>query len=69
MPPPQQEENKQNSKDEAIIIVEGEEINKESKEENPLTEEGIKDEIKEETHAVQDIEQGDEDIEEDDLED
>lgn len=53
MPPAQQEENKQNSKDEAIIVVEEEEENnKDSKEENPLIEEGIKDELKEETHVV-----------------
>jgi hypothetical protein len=32
----------------------------------PLIDEGIKDELKEETRVVQDIEQGDEDIEEED---
>jgi hypothetical protein len=65
MPTPKEEENKQNSKDEAIVIVEEEEENnKESKEETPLRDEGIKDELKEETRAVQDLEQGDEDIEE-----
>jgi hypothetical protein len=42
----------------------GEENNK-SKEET-LIDEGIKDELKEETHVIQDIEQGDEDIEEED---
>ena len=62
-----EEENKQNSKDEAIVIVEEEEENnKESKEETPLIDEGIKDELKEETRVVQDIEQGDENIEEED---
>ena len=72
MPPAQQEKNKRNSKDEANIVEE-EEIekanNKESKEENSLIEEGTKDELKEETHVVQDIDQGNEDIEEEDLED
>jgi len=57
MPPAQREKNKQNSKDEAIIVEE-EEIekakNKESKEENSLIVEGIKDELKEEVHGVQD---------------
>jgi hypothetical protein len=68
MPPTQQEENKQNSKDEAIVIVddEEEENNKESNEKTPLIDEGIKDELREETRVVQDIEQGDEDIEEED---
>jgi hypothetical protein len=61
------EESKQNSKDEAIVIVEEEEENnKESKEETPLRDEGIKDELKEETRVIQDLEQGDEDIEEED---
>jgi hypothetical protein len=67
MPPTQQEKNKQDSKDEAIVIVdEKEEENNKSKEETPLIDEGIKDELKEETRVVQDIEQGDEDIEEED---
>ena len=69
MPTQQEEESKQNSKNEAIVIVdeeEEEENNKESKEETPLIEEGIKDELREETRVVQDIEQGDEDIEEED---
>jgi hypothetical protein len=67
MPPTQQEKNKQDSKDDAIVIVDDddEESNK-SKEETPLIDEGIKDELKEETRVVQDIEQGDEDIEEED---
>jgi hypothetical protein len=58
MPPAQQEKNKQNSKDESIMVEE-EEIeknnNEESKQENSLIEEGIKDELKEETHVVRDI--------------
>jgi hypothetical protein len=58
----QQEKNKQDSKDNAIVIID-EEINK-PKEETPLVDEEIKDELKEETRVVQDIEQGDEDIEE-----
>jgi hypothetical protein len=67
MPPTHQEKNKQDSKDEAIVIVdEEEENNNKSKEETPLIDEGIKDELKEETRVVQDIEQGDEDIEEED---
>jgi hypothetical protein len=65
MPLTQQEKNKQDSKNDAIIIVDDEENNK-SKEETPLIDEGIKDELKEETRVVQDIEQGDEDIEEED---
>jgi hypothetical protein len=67
MHPAQREKNKQNSKDEAIIVVDEIEKanNKESKEKNSLIEEGIKDELKEETHVVQDIDQGNEDIEED----
>jgi hypothetical protein len=70
MNPIQQEENKQDSKDEAIVIVdEVEEKNSKSKDETPLIEEGTKDELKEETRVVQDIEQDDEDIEEDNLED
>jgi hypothetical protein len=40
--------------------------NSKSKDETPLIEEGTKDELKEETHVVQDIEQDDEDIEEED---
>jgi hypothetical protein len=70
MPPAQREKNKQNSKDEAIIVEDEIEKanNKESKEKNSLIEEGIKDELKEETHVVQDIDQGNEDIE-GDLED
>jgi hypothetical protein len=67
MPPQQQEKNKQDSKDDAIVIVDEEESNK-PEEETPLLDEGIKDELKEETRVVQDIEQGDEDIEEDNLE-
>jgi 3-isopropylmalate dehydratase small subunit len=42
MPPAQHEENKPNSKDEDIIVVEEEDNIGESKEENHLTEEGIK---------------------------
>jgi hypothetical protein len=63
-----EEESKQNSKDEPIVIVEEEEEenNKESKEETPLRDEGIKDELKEETRVIQDVEQGDEDVEEED---
>jgi hypothetical protein len=62
------EESKQNSKGEPIVIVEEEEEenNKESKEETPLKDEGIKDELKEETRVIQDLEQGDEDVEEED---
>ena len=63
MPPTQQEKNKQDSKDKGIVIVDDEENNK-SKDETSLLDEGIKDELKEETRVVQDIEQGDEDIEE-----
>jgi hypothetical protein len=66
MSPTQQEKNKQDSKDDAIVIVDDEEENNKSKEETPLIDEGIKDELKEETRVVQDIEQGDEDIEEED---
>ena len=62
---PQQEKNIQDLKDKAIVIVDEEESNK-SKEETPLVDEGIKDELKEETRVVQDIEQADEDIEEED---
>jgi hypothetical protein len=67
MSPTRKEKNKQDSKDDVIVIVddEEEESNK-SKEETPLIDEGIKDELKEETRVVQDIEQGDEDIEEED---
>jgi hypothetical protein len=65
MPPNQQEKNKHHSKDDAIIIVDEEETNK-TKQETPLIDEGIKDELKEETRVVQDIERGDEDIEEED---
>ena len=61
----QQEKNKRDSKDESIIIVDEEESIK-PKEEILLEDEGIRDEIKEETRVVQDIEQGDEDIEEED---
>jgi hypothetical protein len=68
MPTAQQEKNKQDSKDKAIIIIDDEENNNKSKEETPLMDEGIKDELKEETRVVQDIEQGDEDIEEDNIE-
>jgi hypothetical protein len=64
MPHTQQEKNKQDSKDKAIIIVDDEEENNKSKDETPLLDEGIKEELKEETRVVQDIEQGDEDIEE-----
>jgi hypothetical protein len=66
MPPTQQEKNKQDSKDKAIVIVDDEEGNK-SNDGTTLVDEGIKDELKEETRVVQDIqdiEQGDEDIEE-----
>jgi hypothetical protein len=66
MPPTRKEKNKQDSKDDAIVIVDDEEESNKSKEETPLIDEGIKDELKEETHVVQDIEQGDEDIEEED---
>ena len=66
MPPTQQDKNKQDSKDEAIIIVDDEEENIKPMEKTPLEDEGIRDEIKEETRVVQDIEQGDEDIEEED---
>jgi hypothetical protein len=67
MPPTQQEKDKQDSKDDAIVIVDDdEEESNKSKEETPLIDEGIKDELKEETRVVQDIEQGDEDIEEED---
>ena len=67
MSPTQQEKDKQDSKDDAIVIVDDdEEDSNKSKEEIPLIDEGIKDELKEETHVVQDIEQGDEDIEEED---
>jgi hypothetical protein len=67
MPPTKQEKNKQDSKDDAIVIVDDdEEESNKSKEETPLVDEGIKDELKEETRVVQDIEQGDEDIEEED---
>ena len=67
MPPTQQEKDKQDSKDDAIVIVDDEEESNKSKEETPLIDEGIKDELKEETHVVQDIEQGDEDIEDEDI--
>jgi glycerol-3-phosphate cytidylyltransferase-like family protein len=63
MPHTLQEKNKQDSKDDCIVIVDEEESNK-SKEEIPLVDEGIRDEIKEETRVVQDVEQGDEDIDE-----
>jgi hypothetical protein len=66
MPPIQHEKNKQDSKDDAIVIVDDEEENNKSKEETSLVDEGIKDELKEETRVVQDIEQGDEDIEQED---
>jgi hypothetical protein len=67
MPSTQQEKDKQDSKDDAIVIVDDdEEESNKSKEETPLVDEGIKDELKEETRVVQDIEQGDEDIEEED---
>jgi hypothetical protein len=66
MPPTQQEKNKQDSKDVAIVIVDDEEENNKSKEETPLIDEGLKDELREESRVVQDIEQGDEDIEEED---
>jgi hypothetical protein len=65
MSPNQQEKNKQDSKDDAIVIVDEEESNK-PKEETLLIDEGIKDELNEETRIVQDIEQGNEDIEEED---
>jgi hypothetical protein len=67
MPPTKQEKSKQDLKDDAIVIVDDdEEEENKSKEETPLLDEGIKDELKEETRVVQDIEQGDEDIEEGD---
>jgi hypothetical protein len=54
-------------------LVEEEEIqkdyNEEPKEENSLIKEGKKDEVREETHIVQDIDQGNEDIEEANLKD
>jgi hypothetical protein len=65
MPPTQPEKNKQDSKGDGIVIVDEDESNI-PKEETPLVDEGIKDELKEETRVVQDIEQGDEDIEEED---
>jgi hypothetical protein len=68
MSPTQQEKDKQDSKDDAIVIVDDEEESNKSKAETPLTDDGIKDELREETHVVQDIEQGDEDIEEEDIE-
>ena len=72
MPPARQEKNKQNSKDKAIMVEE-EEIEKDNNEEpeegNSLMKKGNKDELKEETHVVQDIDQGNEDIEEAELED
>jgi hypothetical protein len=64
-PNQKQERNKQDSKDEGIVIVDDEEENNKPKEDT-LVDEGIKDELKEETRVVQDIEQGDEDIEEED---
>jgi glycerol-3-phosphate cytidylyltransferase-like family protein len=63
MPHILQEKNKQDSKDDGIVIVDEEESNK-SKEKTSLVDEGIRDEIKEETRVVQDVEQGDEDIDE-----
>ena len=54
MRPTQQEKNKQDSKDEAIVIVDEEEENNKPKEETPLVDEGLKDELKEETRVVQD---------------
>ena len=70
-PPAQQEKNKQNSKDKAIMVEEEieKDNNEESKEGNSLIKEGNKDELKEETHIVQDIDQGNEEIEEAVLED
>jgi hypothetical protein len=65
MPATQQEKNKQESKDDGIVIVDEEGSNI-PKEETPLVDEGIRDEIKEETHDVQDVESGDEDIDEED---
>ena len=64
--PLNKKKNKQDSKDEAIVIVDEEEENNKPKEETPLVDEGLKDELKEETRVAQDIEQGDEDIEEED---
>ena len=46
IPPTQQEKIKQDSKDEAIIIVDDEEENIKSKEETPLKDEEIRDEIR-----------------------
>jgi hypothetical protein len=46
MPHIRQEENKQDSKDEAIVIVDDKEENNKSKEETPLIDEGIKDELR-----------------------
>jgi hypothetical protein len=66
MPATQPGKNKQDSRDDGIVIVDEEESNK-SKEETPMVDEGIKDELKEETRVVQDIEQGDEDIDEEDI--
>ena len=65
MPPQKHEKNKQDSKDDAIVIVDEEESNK-PEEEASLVDDGIKDELKEETRVVQDIEQGDENTEEED---
>jgi hypothetical protein len=72
MPLAQQEKIKQNSKDKAIMVKEEEiekDNNEEPKEGYSLIKEGNKDELKEETHVVQDIDQGNEDIQEADLED
>jgi hypothetical protein len=66
MPPTQSEKNRQDSRDDGIIIVDEEKESNKSKEETPLVDEGIKDELKEEARVVQDIEQEDEDIEEED---
>ena len=42
------------------------ENNKESKEEAPQIDEGIKEELKEETHIIQDLEHGGEDMDDED---
>jgi hypothetical protein len=44
-------------------------ITRNQRKKNSLIKEGNKDELREETHIVQDIDQGNEDIEEADLED
>jgi hypothetical protein len=66
--PSQQVKNKQNSKDEDIIVEEETEKanNKESKKENSLKRKELMMNQRKETHVVQDIDQGNEGIEEED---